>query len=122
MSQEIYEDYIAVSRYARYLPELKRRETWAETVERFIDFFDKRLSPNDYVHTFNALRKVITNKEVLPSMRAVMTAGRALERDNVAGYNCAYIAADNIRVLWDWPWLLCGATAYRQAPGDSRVF
>ena len=109
MNEEIYEDYIAVSRYARYLPDLKRREKWDETVNRFIDFFDERLSPNDYVHTFNALRKAITNKEVLPSMRSVMTAGRALERDHVAGYNCAYIAADNIRVFDESLYImLCG--------------
>ena len=106
----VYEDYIAVSRYARYLPSKGRRETWPETVDRFIDFFDDRLGHNiDYTHTFNALRKVITNKEVLPSMRAMMTAGPALVRDNVAGYNCAYVAADHVRVFDEALYImLCG--------------
>jgi len=110
MNEGTYEDYIAVSRYARYLPDLKRRERWDETVTRFIDFFEGRFGNNpDYTRTFKILKEAITDKKVLPSMRAVMTAGRALERDHVAGYNCAYIAADNIRVFDESLYImLCG--------------
>ena len=99
----LYEDYIAVSRYARYLPEQKRRETWEETVDRYVGFFNARF---DYLHdaTFEGLRTSILNKEVLPSMRALMTADPtpgtgALSRDNVAGYNCAYLSVDHVRAF-----------------------
>ena len=79
----LYQDYIAISRYARYLPEKKRRETWPETVNRYIEFFSKFTRED-----LGFLRKSIEDKKVLPSMRSVMTSGRALERDHCAGYNC----------------------------------
>ena len=109
----LYEDYIAVSRYARYLPEQKRRETWEETVDRYVGFFNARF---DYLHdaTFESLRTSILNKEVLPSMRALMTADPtpgtgALSRDNVAGYNCAYLSVDHVRAFDEALYImLCG--------------
>jgi len=85
----LYEDYIAVSRYARYIPEKKRRETWPETVDRFVGFWEDRLG-KDYLH--DSIRDAIVNKEVMPSMRCLMAAGEALRRENIAGYNCAYVA------------------------------
>ena len=112
----IYEDYIAVSRYARYLPDKQRRETWEETVGRYIDFFQNYLYDKDGIHdkvglvyTFNDLTKAIIGKDVMPSMRAMMTAGPALSRDHIAGYNCAYIAADHVRVFDEALYImLCG--------------
>ena len=80
-----YQQYIAKSRYARYLPTENRRETWAETVDRYVSYFGDK-----YPSTFpiELIRNSIYNLEVMPSMRAVMTAGKALDRDHAAGYNC----------------------------------
>jgi ribonucleoside-diphosphate reductase alpha chain len=101
-----YQRYIAMSRYARYLPEEKRRETWEETVGRYCNFFHGRFGdvfPKDVV--YNA----IVNMENMPSMRALMTAGKALDRDEVSGYNCAYMAVDNPKVFDEAMYILmCG--------------
>jgi ribonucleoside-triphosphate reductase len=93
----LYEDYIAVSRYARYLPDLQRRETWEETVDRYMDYFVGKFSLTGSLPT--KLSEAIKSKDVMPSMRCLMTAGEALERDNICGYNCAYVAVDHIRVF-----------------------
>ena len=93
----LYEDYIAVSRYARYLPDLQRRETWEETVDRYIDYFVGKFTLSGSLPT--KLSEAIKSKDVMPSMRCLMTAGEALERDNICGYNCAYVAVDHIRVF-----------------------
>lgn len=102
-----YETYIAKSRYARYLPEEERRESWSETVERYIKFFQDRgqLSDKDA----DELQGAITNLEVMPSMRCLMTAGKALDRDNVAAFNCSYITIDSPRAFDELMYiLLCG--------------
>jgi ribonucleoside-triphosphate reductase len=102
-----YQQYIAKSRYARYLPAEQRRETWEETVDRYVDFWLKRkqISKSDA----QTLREAIINLEVMPSMRALMTAGEALDRDNVAGFNCSYIAVDSPRAFDELMYILmCG--------------
>ena len=76
-----------------------RRETWGETVARYFDFFEEHLkSECDYevpADLRNELETAVVNLEImLPSMRALMTAGEALKRDNVAGYNCSYVSAN----------------------------
>ena len=105
-SMSDYQRYIAMSRYARYLPEEQRRETWSETVTRYCDFFTEKhgnLFPRD------ELFSVIHSLEVMPSMRSLMTAGKALERDAAAGYNCAFIAVDDLRAFDETMYLLmCG--------------
>jgi len=103
-----YSEYIALSRYARWLPEKNRRETWEETVNRYLNFFLK-----DVEDATGGLRerlyRAISSLEVMPSMRALMTAGEALERDHVAGYNCAYLAVDNVRAFDETMYILmCG--------------
>ena len=104
----IYQDFIHISRYARYSDELKRRETWSETVDRYIKFFQNRTSNNKKV-PWEDLRKAILNLEVMPSMRCLMTAGPALEKDQVAGYNCSYIAIDNQKAFDEVMYILmCG--------------
>lgn len=85
-----YSNFIALSKYARWLPEQKRRETWEETVERYINFFAGKFPTLDKDNTLNDLFDAIYYLEVMPSMRALMTAGIALEKDNVAGFNCSY--------------------------------
>ena len=99
---------IAKSRYARYLDKEDRRETWGETVARYIDFFEKRF-PFLSVD-FNELYSAILENSVMPSMRSLMSAGRALERDNVCGFNCSYVAVDSPRVFDEILYILCCGT------------
>jgi ribonucleoside-diphosphate reductase alpha chain len=92
-----YQQFIHMTRYSRWLPELQRRETWPETVTRYIDFFAAKQSANPAAVAVlkDELQSAILNMKVMPSMRALMTAGEALERENVAGYNCSYIAINS---------------------------
>lgn len=97
-----YQEFIYKSRYSRWMPEEGRRENWDETVDRYINFFKKHLKDNhgfDLGSKGKMLKEAIVNLEVMPSMRALMTAGKALERDNVAGYNCAYTSVDSPRAF-----------------------
>jgi ribonucleoside-diphosphate reductase alpha chain len=98
-----YQEYIHLSRYARYRYEDGRRETWDETVSRYFDFFQDHLKTEcDFNLTprmLNPLKEAVKNLEVMPSMRCLMTAGEALKRENVAGYNCSYIAVDSLRAF-----------------------
>ena len=104
----IYQDFIHISRYARYSDELKRRETWDETVDRYIDYF-KNYTNNNKKVPWAELREAILNLEVMPSMRALMTAGKALEKDQVAGYNCSYLVIDNPKAFDEIMYILmCG--------------
>jgi ribonucleoside-diphosphate reductase alpha chain len=103
-----YRRYIHASRYARFIPEEQRRETWDETVDRYINFFKERNKDRDGI-PWDELREGIYNMEVMPSMRAMMTAGKALDRDNVAGYNCSYVAVDHPVVFAEIMYILmCG--------------
>ena len=94
----LYQSFIHLSRYSRWLDDKGRRETWGETVARYFDFFQEHLkSECDYevpADLRNELETAVVNLEIMPSMRALMTAGEALKRDNVAGYNCSYVSAN----------------------------
>lgn len=104
-----YQKFIHLSRYARWLPEEGRRETWGETVNRYIAFFKGRHGDQIDEVDWEELRAAIYNLDVMPSMRALMTAGPALERDNVAGYNCSYVAIDDPVVFSEIMYvLMCG--------------
>ena len=104
----IYQDFIHISRYARYSDALGRRETWNETVSRYVEFFQKRTNNNKKV-PWEEIRNAILNLEVMPSMRCLMTAGAALEKDQVAGYNCSYIVIDNPKSFDEIMYILmCG--------------
>jgi len=108
-----YQSFIHASRYARYLDDKQRRETWEETVDRYIGFFTNHLKENfDFsfdAKTLNKIRTSIINLDVMPSMRAMMTAGPALERCNVAGYNCSYLPIDDQRAFDELLYILmCG--------------
>ena len=108
-----YQQYIHLSRYARWLEEKGRRETWEETVQRFIDFItihlkEKYKSPIT-TKDLKRIHDAILNLEVMPSMRALMTAGQALDRDHIAGYNCAYIECNRLRAFDEILYILmCG--------------
>lgn len=108
-----YSEFISKSRYSRYLPDLKRREHWDETVDRYFAFMFQHLADkHGYVATDNMkqrLSNAVKNFEVMPSMRAIMTAGKALERDNTAGYNCSYLPIDDPKSFDEAMYiLLCG--------------
>jgi len=102
-----YQTFIATSRYARWLEDENRRETWPETVGRFIDNI-VRPSGID-TKTIDEIEEAILNLEVMPSMRALMTAGQAADRDNTCVYNCSYLPVDHPRAFDEAMFiLLCG--------------
>lgn len=108
-----YSEFIYTSRYSRWIDEEKRRETWPETVGRYMNFMEEHLKENnEYTlpeETKRELHDAILNLEVMPSMRALMTAGKALKRENVAGYNCSYIPVDHPRAFDEALYILmCG--------------
>ena len=95
------------SRYARWIKEEGRRETWEETVQRYVDFWTERGQIDSKVA--KKLYNSILNLEVMPSMRCLMTAGVALDKDNVAGFNCSYLAIDSPRSFDELMYvLMCG--------------
>lgn len=108
-----YQKYIHLSRYSRWMEDKGRRETWEETVDRYITFFQKHLTEKyNYMlseEDMERIRSSMLNIRALGSMRALMTAGPALERDHVAGYNCAYLAVDHVRAFSETLYILmCG--------------
>lgn len=108
-----YQQFIHTSRYARYLDNDNRRETWTETVGRYFDYIADHLKAN-HKYTLdpvlrNDLENAVLSAEVMPSMRALMTAGTALDKEHVAGYNCSYIPIDNVRAFDELMYILmCG--------------
>jgi len=93
-----YRQFIHTSRYARWNDKLGRRETWEETVDRYMKFMDGHIEdiPDEIYHE---IRVAILNMEVLPSMRALMTAGPALQKNHIAAYNCSYVPVDSPRAF-----------------------
>ena len=93
-----YQECIHLSRYSRWLPEKERRETWDETVARYFDFFTEHLKETVNFTLSKELRteleQAVLGLRVMPSMRCIMTAGEALKRENIAGYNCSYVAVE----------------------------
>ncbi|CAB4141242.1 RTPR, ribonucleoside-triphosphate reductase, adenosylcobalamin-dependent [uncultured Caudovirales phage] len=109
----LYQEFIHLSRYSRWLPEQNRRETWEETVSRYFNFFKTHLKERckyDLQQSdVDKLQDAILSLKVMPSMRCLMTAGPALERDEIAGYNCSFIAVDNPRAFDEILYILsCG--------------
>ena len=103
-----YQTFIATSRYARWLEEENRRETWDETVGRYMSFLKKSTDKVE-PEVWEELEEAILNLQVMPSMRALMTAGVAAERDNTCIYNCSYLPVDHIRAFDEAMFiLLCG--------------
>jgi len=102
-----YQQFIHKSRYARWIPEHSRRETWSETVFRYVSFWRDREQIT--VKEGQKLYDAIHNLEVMPSMRCMMTAGVALDKDNVAGFNCSYLHIDSPRSFDELMYvLMCG--------------
>ena len=105
---DVYQKVIASSRYARYLPKQKRRETWEETVDRLINFIIE-MQPA-LTGDVQKLHKAIENLEIMPSMRLMMSAGEACSRDNIAAYNCSYLAINNKRAFSEALYILMNGT------------
>lgn len=105
----IYQSVIHRSRYARYIPALNRRETWLETVDRLMAYISGKLVHIEH-SGLDDLRSAILNLEVMPSMRLLMTAGEACERDNIAAYNCSYLAVNNKRAFSEALYILMNGT------------
>lgn len=102
-----YQTFIATSRYARWLDDMGRRETWGETVGRYVQNVVVPKTRDEIV--VDEIEEAILNLEIMPSMRAVMTAGAALERDNTSGYNCSYLPVDDPKSFDEAMFiLLCG--------------
>jgi len=109
-----YMKFIHLSRYARWDYENKRRETWEETVKRYFDFFERHLKEHcNYILQKNErieLESYVVNLKIMPSMRCLMTAGEALQKENVAGYNCAYIKVEHPRSFDEILYILMNGT------------
>jgi len=108
MRESDYSDFIYKRTYARWIPELKRRENWNESVDRYVDFFVNRV-PVEFQPVFREACDKIYSKAAMPSMRALWSAGPALEKENIAGYNCSYLPVNNPRVFAEMLYILmCG--------------
>ena len=109
-----YQQYIHLSRYARFDYKENRRETWEETVGRYFVFFQEHLKEYyDYNLTnkqIEPVKEAISELKVMPSMRCLMTAGEALKRENVSGYNCSYIVVDTLRAFDEMLYVLMNGT------------
>ena len=108
-----YQNFIALSRYARWKEDEQRRETWSETVERYFDYISGHLVTKHDYQLSDSLRgeleEAVLNQDIMPSMRALMTAGPALDRCHVGGYNCSYVPVDNPRAFDETMYILmCG--------------
>ena len=100
-----YSKFIAASRYARWQDDKSRRETWEETAQRYVAYWGNKIGNEEKQKITDA----IVNLEVMPSMRCVMTAGPALDRDNVAGFNCSYLPIDHPKAFDELMYILmCG--------------
>jgi len=109
-----YQEFIHLSRYSRWLPEKERRETWDETVGRYFNFFTEHLKELHEYKLSKSLRddleEAVLSTSVMPSMRCLMTAGEALKRENIAGYNCSYVAVDRPQAFDEILYVLMNGT------------
>jgi ribonucleoside-diphosphate reductase alpha chain len=109
-----YRNFIHISRYAKWIESEGRRETWSETVDRYINFMKDHLVKNYNYDSdniiFYQIKEAILNHKIMPSMRSLMTSGAALERDNIAAYNCSFIAVDSLRSFDEAMYVLMNGT------------
>ena len=110
------QEYIAKSKYARYLDSEKRRESWEETVQRYFDFAQEHIHDNfpqavgKWLEVVPNLQSDVYTLKTMPSMRLLMTAGEAVKRNNIAAYNCHYGAIDKVRKFSDMLLILLHGT------------
>lgn len=109
MSEEYYQELIYKMSYARWNYKESRREVWSESVERYKNYMIKKIKDKKAQEVFSKACNFILEKKIMPSMRAFWTAGEALDRDNIAAYNCCYVTIDNIKVFSEILYILmCG--------------
>ncbi len=120
-----YQQFIHLSRYARWDYDNGRRETWDETIERYFDFFTNHLEKNHKFKLENGervkLERAVKELKVMPSMRCLMTAGPALEKENIAGYNCAFVKVDHVRSFDEILYILMNGTGVGFSVEDDYV-
>lgn len=105
-----YQEFIFFQFYSRWRDELGRRETWVETIDRYMDYMKENLGSKLTAKEYNEIREAILNREVCPSMRLLWSAGKACKDTNVCAYNCAYIAPVTWRDLSEIMYVsMCGA-------------
>jgi ribonucleoside-diphosphate reductase alpha chain len=107
--ENIYSDFIYKRTYSRWNWEKSRREKWEETTDRYYNFFEKRV-PKKVISAFETSKEYLLTKNVMPSMRVLWTAGEALEKNNLAGYNCAYVMINYKKVFADIMFVLMSGT------------
>jgi len=120
-----YQQFIYLSAYSRWLWDKNRRESWDETVTRYFDFMEKHLKKQcDYTLTPKLrarLEKHVLTLDGMPSMRALSSAGKALERDNIAAYNCAYLPIDNPKAFDELMYILLCSTGVGFSIEESYI-
>src|SRR5210317_2167738 len=120
-----YQQFIHKSRYARWMDDEQRRENWDETVSRYVSFMGGHVRDNHGYKLSDSLTSEIADGimslEVMPSMRAMMTSGPALERDNIVGYNCSYLPVDSPRAFDECMYILMCGTGVGFSVEESQV-
>ena len=110
----LYQEFIHLSRYSRWLEDKGRRETWGETIDRYFNFFEEHLMEMHEYKLDSKLRRrleeAVLECKIMPSMRCLMTAGEALKRENIAGYNCSYVAVNRVQAFDEILYVLMNGT------------
>lgn len=117
----IYQQFIAKSKYARYLDDKKRREHWPETVDRYFDYFDKKAEADIPKEVTEELKSAVLNLDVMPSMRLLMTAGKAHEKSHVASFNCSFVPIDDIKAFDEIMYVLMAGTGVGFSVENAHV-
>ena len=117
-----YQEYIAASRYARFVDEKHRRETWAETVNRYVEYiFSRTPAIQSNTELKNEIFDAIHNLDLMPSMRAMMTAGKSADRDNTCVYNCSYLPIDDPKSFDEAMFILPVSYTHLTLPTNREV-
>lgn len=120
-----YKEFIYKRTYARFLDKEGRREDWSETINRYKEFFSEKV-PSTHASAYEAAINEIVDFNVMPSMRALWTAGEALKRENIAGYNCAYVTIDRIKAFPEILYILMNGcfhkdTLIKTSHGNKKI-
>jgi len=117
-----YEDFIHLSRYSRFIADWNRRETWSETVDRLIGFWKEQIGNNVITdEEFQEVHDAVYDKEVMPSMRSMWSAGDALSKNHFRGYNCSFAEVDHPRVFDEILYILMAGTGVGFSAEASAV-
>lgn len=117
----VYEEFIYKSRYARWIESENRRENWPETVSRLVSYYDKRTNGALTTTELGECYEAVYNLEVMPSMRALMTAGPAMDKNDICAYNCAYLPVDSLRSFDECMLILLNGTGVGYSVEEKYV-